>query len=81
MMKYTLTAVDCDDPEFSIETRFVAATLNDFLRNCEYFLKGAGFVFDGSIEVVEHAKMPSVFDYGYVEPTPTPVRDFNDAGC
>ena len=50
MSKYTLTVEHCDNTKVTVE--FEAETLDRVLENTEYFLKGAGFFFDGNLDFV-----------------------------
>ena len=73
MSKYTLTVEHCDNTKVTVE--FEAETLDRVLENTEYFLKGAGFFFDGNLDFVQDDSdsittdnidlSPSIFDTMY----------------
>jgi hypothetical protein len=44
-----------DSPGFATTRNFEAVALGDVLKNFTLFLKGAGFVFDGELEIVDHS--------------------------
>jgi hypothetical protein len=55
MIQYNFEAYD---PEEQITTRkeFGAVSLDTILQEFQYFLKGAGFEFDGNIQIVPEEK-------------------------
>lgn len=51
MTQYNFEAYDPDD-QITTTKEFQAVSLDTILQEFQYFLKGAGFEFDGNIEIV-----------------------------
>lgn len=63
MTQYQFEAFDSDEQSTTTK-EFQAESLDTILREFQYFLKGAGFEFDGNIEVVPEEKYDAPFITG-----------------
>ncbi len=60
MTKFVLTA---EDSGYKITHEFVEVFLDDLVSNMNLFLKGAGFVYDGKLEIVNPKQEDSPFEF------------------
>ena len=65
MTEFQFSAFD-PDASSSITKDFSAVDLHTILQEFQFFLKGAGFDFAGTIELVPEAGEPLLFDDGYI---------------
>ncbi len=70
MSKYIFTKLPMANDEFDdvkLQMTTEAETLSDLIETFQYFLKGAGFHFDGNLEIVTEDDTESFDDMDYDE--------------
>jgi hypothetical protein len=60
-MKFEISAIDIAPYDFSLKHSFTADTLDDVLMFMNSFLKGCGYIYDGSIGIVDLNKVEDVY--------------------
>ena len=72
----------CEHEEGDVVTHeFNKVTLYDVLLRMQDFLKGAGFVFDGQLDIVEEDMPPPPYWYDDDFPEPTEADFDQDGRC